>query len=556
MAWLSPARGHCQYCRVSRVTEGWKIKPMPKARKVWRLLDTPPMTAAENMAMDETLVELRGLGMTPNTIRFLQFSPRCVLVGFHQAVSEEIRTDYCHDQNIHINRRITGGGAILFDESQLGWEVICDKEFFRVKIPNERLFRTLCDPVILALRYLGLEAQFRPRNDIEINGRKISGTGGTDSDAAFLFQGTMLTDFDVDTMLKSLRIPVEKLKAKEIDSVKERVTCLAWELGYTPAMPEIKEAIKRGFEAALAIRLEPGGLTGEEEELFKQKLEYYRSQEWIDLVSPKLLRREVVQGAYKSESGLVRFTLIVNLPQRRIKDVYITGDFLSFPSRALFDMEAALRGAKLERKSLHESVRRFFEQGLIAIPGMGPDDFIKPLDQALRKVDISDYGIPLELCNLISVTNGSFEEVLGLRPSALLLPYCSKLTTCDLRYSKICRGCGDCTVGAAREIGIRAMMKSICIVSFEDLMSELMRLKNSGGKAFVGCCCQPFFAKHVDDFEKIGLPGILLDIDNTTCYELDKAREAYEGRFDSQTSVNLSLLKAVLSVAEKIQWSL
>ena len=134
----------------------------------------------------------------------------------------------------------------------------------------------------------------------------------------------------------------------------------------------------------------------------------------------------------------------------------------------------------------------------------------------------------------------------------MLLPYCSKLTTCDFRYSKICRGCGECTVGAARDLGIKSRMKSVCIVGYGDLMAELLRLKDSGAKAFIGCCCQPFFTKHVDDFERAGLPGILLDIDNTTCYELDKAKEAYAGRFDSQTSVNLDLLDAVLAVAGRM----
>jgi len=185
----------------------------------WRLLDSPPMTAAENMALDETLVELKGQGKTPNTIHFLQFSPRAVLVGFHQSIAEEVRLQYCLDSGIEINRRITGGGAIFFDESQLGWEVICDKAFFGIPIPNSRLFKLLCEPVVIALRLLGIESSFRPRNDIEVNGRKISGTGGTESEDAFLFQGTMLTDFDVDTMLRCLRIPVEKLKAKEIDSL-------------------------------------------------------------------------------------------------------------------------------------------------------------------------------------------------------------------------------------------------------------------------------------------------------------------------------------------------
>ena len=85
--------------------------------ETFRLLDTPPMTAAENMALDEALLELKGRGRTPNTIRYLQFSPRAILVGFHQSVAEEVRTQYCEANDIQINRRITGGGAIFFDET-------------------------------------------------------------------------------------------------------------------------------------------------------------------------------------------------------------------------------------------------------------------------------------------------------------------------------------------------------------------------------------------------------------------------------------------------------
>ena len=338
--------------------------------KTFRLLDTPPMTAAENMALDEALLELKGRGRTPNTIRFLQFSPRAVLVGFHQSVAEEVRTEYCRAHGIRINRRVTGGGAIFFDESQLGWEVICDKGFFDLGFVNDRLFKVLCDPVITALAGWGLEAAFRPRNDIEIAGRKISGTGGTESEGAFLFQGTMLVDFDVDTMLRALRIPVEKLKAKEIDSVRQRVTCLRWELGRVPPLEEIKEAIRTGFEKGLRIKLEPGGLTGEEEDLFREKLEYFESDEWIDQVRPEFQRTRTVQAACKAEAGMVRFTLVVDLAQKRLKDLYITGDFLSFPTRALYDLQSILRGMPLDRDQIRARVKEFFDQERIRIPGM------------------------------------------------------------------------------------------------------------------------------------------------------------------------------------------
>ncbi len=517
----------------------------------WRLLDTPPMTAAQNMALDETLVELKGEQKTPDTVHFLQFKPRSVLVGYHQSVQEEIRTQYCREHNIEINRRVTGGGAIFFDENQLGWEVICDKAFFNLRLPTGRLFRRLCDPVVTALARLGVQADFRPRNDIEVKGRKISGTGGTESEEAFLFQGTMLVDFDVDTMLKALRIPVEKLKAKEIDSVKERVTCLNWELGYTPTLEQIKAAIQYGFEKHLDIKLEPGGLTAAEEKLFREKLARFQSDDWINRVNPTYQKREVVQAAYKTGAGLVRFTLVVNLPQKRLKDIYITGDFLSFPPRALYDLEADLRGMPLDREQLRQKIDAHFQSGRMQIPGMTSSAFSVALEQALEKVAISRHGLTLEHCNQICVTNGSFEEVIRRKPSVLLLPYCAKLTDCDLRYAKACRACGDCSVGPAWALGLRRKMKLVCVTSFEDLMAELRKMRDRGARAFIGCCCQPFFIKHMDDFKKAGVPGILLDIDNTTCYDLDQAREAYAGKFESQTELNLELLNKVIDLAIK-----
>ena len=117
-----------------------------------------------------------------------------------------------------------------------------------------------------------------------------------------------------------------------------------------------------------------------------------------------------------------------------------------------------------------------------------------------------------------------------------------------MRYKKGCRTCGECTIGEAWTMGLEKKMKNISVISFEDLMGELKKMKKKGVAAFIGCCCEPFFTKHVDDFRKIGMPGILLDIDNTTCYELDEAKAAYAGKFDQQTHVNLKLLKTVLNL--------
>ena len=114
--------------------------------------------------------------------------------------TQEVRAEFCRDKGIDVNRRITGGGAIFFDASQIGWEVVCRRSFFDTGVAGTALFRRLCEPVVAALGQLGIEAEYRPRNDIEVKGRKISGTGGTEEGEAFLFQGTLLVDFDADNL--------------------------------------------------------------------------------------------------------------------------------------------------------------------------------------------------------------------------------------------------------------------------------------------------------------------------------------------------------------------
>jgi lipoate-protein ligase A len=106
--------------------------------------------------------------------------------------------------------------------------------------------------------------------------------------------------------------------------------------------------------------------------------------------------------------------------------------------------------------------------------------------------------------------------------------------------------CKECTVGDAYRLAFETNMKPITITSFEDLITTLKELKRIKAPAYIGCCCEQFFTKHQDAFESAGIPAILLDINNETCYDLGKAAFAYRGEFESQTSLNLKLLKKVL----------
>lgn len=515
--------------------------------EIWRLLDTGARSAAENMALDEVLLESRAEGRIPNTLRFLQFSHPTVLIGHHQSVEEEVRLDYCRAQKIEINRRLTGGGALYWGRSELGWEIYVSKGHPAIPSKVEDLYRKMGEALAHGLRRLGLKAHFRPRNDVEVGGRKISGMGGTELSGAILFQGTLLVDFDVDEMLKALRIPTEKLQDKEIQSVKERVTCIKWELGMIPSLDQIKEALTKGFEETLKVKLIKNDLSTEEEERFELKLPYFSSFEYIFKVREALPRQRTVTSLLKTPGGLIRVSMIVELKTRWIRQILITGDFFAYPRRAIFDLESLLKNSKATPEHIQENLERFYIENHPQIPGVKKEHLIQALEEALQKLDLLPLGFHEGETHLLFPVVKPFLEV--KKPEVLLLPYCSKQLECDLRYQKGCEECGRCSVGEAFAMARSFGMDSLTIQSYEDLESTLIFLKRSGVKGFVGSCCEPFYGKHRLDFERLGLPGILVDLQRTTCYDLGKEKEAHQGKFENQTALNLSLIRKVLEIA-------
>ncbi|NLU49807.1 MAG: lipoate--protein ligase family protein [Syntrophomonadaceae bacterium] len=361
----------------------------------WRLLDTGSLPAAANMALDKVILAARNQGIVPNTLRFLQFSPHCVLVGYHQAVELEVEEEYCRQHGIEINRRLTGGGNLYWDEGQLGWEVFARKDTPGIPVRLNDMYRLMCECAVAGLARLGVRARYRPANDIEVDGRKISGTGGTESGDAFLYQGTLLTDFDVDTMVRCLKLPVQKLEDKQVKSFKERVTCLREVLGYLPPMEAIKQAMAEGFAEVLGVKLEPGKLTREEEQMLAQELPRFQSEKWTR--GTRTLPRDncLSMAEYKTPGGLIRVSLRLDRTRSRIKSAFITGDFFAYPERSILDLEAALKNSSSRASDVLKTVREFFARNEVRIPGVEADDFYHALYLAINRTGDENEQVAL-----------------------------------------------------------------------------------------------------------------------------------------------------------------
>lgn len=529
-----------------------KNKPGKEKGKI-RVIDTGSLSAAENMALDETLLELRDENKIPDTVRFLSFEPHSVLSGHFQTIENEIRTGYCAQHGIEINRRITGGGALYWGTKDIGWEIFANRERFCAQISKvEDYYRLFCNAFARGLGGFGLDASFRPRNDIEIEGRKISGTGGTSIKSAFMFQGTLLVDINIDIMLRALRIPLEKLKYKEVKSLKERITWLSRELGYCPSRESIIKNILRGFSESFSTDFYFDALTAQEKKLFKKKIDYFKSEKHIYKIKQPGTSF-AVSSIVKTPTGFLKCNASVDFKRSILKSIIFTGDFFIYPRRTIFDIEAVLKNINFNKHSTGKVIKNFYKNYSQKIEGIKSGTVIDTVNGCIDKLKLKHYGIPdKNLKDIFLVypknlnSNKTEEEDILKKIEIFLLPYCAKLPKCKFRRRQGCTFCGKCSTGEVVGFLEGQGVKSISIVSYEHLNSTLRKLKREGIKYFGGACCEAFYIKHVQDFQRIGLPGILVNIDNTTCYDLGKYDEAYAGKFEGFTSLKVSLIKKII----------
>jgi lipoate-protein ligase A len=249
---------------------------------LWRLIDLREADAYTQMAMDEAILRARSEGRAPNTIRLYRWRPSAVSIGYFQSLEEEVDLEACQRMGVDVVRRLTGGGAVYHDhDGEITYSLIAPETDPKVPRDIPESYRVICGCLVRALGHLGLKAEFRPINDILVGGRKVSGNAQTRRLGVVLQHGTVLIECDVRKMFTVLKVSEEKIRDKLIRTAEERVTSIRRELGRQVSFGEVREALIKGFEEGLDIRLEPGEPSDYEMELVEVLRERYRSGEWL-----------------------------------------------------------------------------------------------------------------------------------------------------------------------------------------------------------------------------------------------------------------------------------
>ncbi len=240
----------------------------------WRVIPYVENDAFLNMAIDESVSERVGSGQSPPTIRFYGWKPAAISIGYFQSLEREVDLEKCRAAGVDIVRRRTGGGAV-FHEREITYSIIGKEELFPRDILSS--YREICGCIIDALGLLGINAEFKPINDILVEGRKISGNAQTRRGGVLLQHGTLLYEVDVDRMFSLLRVSDEKIKDKMIASAKERVTSVRQQKNVD--MEDVLAALEKGFTQGREY--DAGTLTEEELADAKGLVESrYKKQGW------------------------------------------------------------------------------------------------------------------------------------------------------------------------------------------------------------------------------------------------------------------------------------
>ncbi|MGG5253330.1 lipoate--protein ligase [Neobacillus sp. SM06] len=293
-----------------------------------------------NLAIEE--YALKNLDSSQTYLLFYINEPS-IIIGKNQNTIEEINLEYVEKNGIHVVRRLSGGGAVYHDLGNLNFSFITkdDGESFHN-------FRKFTEPVIKALKKLGVNAELSGRNDIEVEGRKISGNAQFSTRGRMFSHGTLLFDSEMDHVADALKVKKDKIESKGIKSIRSRVANISEFLEEKITIGQFRLLLLQSiFEGKKEIP--EYVLTREDWEKINQlSRERYQNWDWNYGKSPKFN----LQRTHRFPAGQIDVRLEVN--KGLIENCKIYGDF--FGVGDVSEIETTLINIRYEKAAIEQAL--------------------------------------------------------------------------------------------------------------------------------------------------------------------------------------------------------
>ncbi|MBD2863722.1 lipoate--protein ligase [Paenibacillus oceani] len=239
-----------------------------------------------------------------------------IIIGKNQNTVEEINAAYVKDNGIHVVRRLSGGGAVYHDLGNLNFSFITNddgKSFHN--------YRKFTEPVVQALRGLGVEAELTGRNDIQVGERKISGNAQYSTKGRMFSHGTLMFESQIDNVVSALNVNPEKIKSKGVKSIRSRVANISEFLREPIVIGEFRQRLLGSIFGGTDI---PEYKLAEADWEAVRKLadERYRNWDWNYGRSPSFNVRKTLRI-----EGAGTFDVRLNVEGGKIAEAAVFGDF-------------------------------------------------------------------------------------------------------------------------------------------------------------------------------------------------------------------------------------
>ncbi|MDT0109408.1 lipoate--protein ligase [Listeria booriae] len=296
-----------------------------------------------NLAVEEFI--LTELDLDEPVLLFYINQPS-IIIGRNQNTIEEINTEYVAKNNIKVVRRLSGGGAVYHDEGNLNFSFITkdDGDSFHN-------FAKFTQPIVEALKKQGVNAELKGRNDLLIDGFKVSGNAQFATKGKMFSHGTLMLDLNLDNVVASLKVRKDKIESKGIKSVRSRVANISEFMEQKMTTEAFRDLLLLDlFDVENVKDVKEYVLTEADwEKIHAISEKRYNNWDWNYGKSPKFnlerTKRFPVGGID------VRLDVVKSV----IADVKIFGDF--FGVGDVTEIEDKLRGVNYDRKAIKTALQ-------------------------------------------------------------------------------------------------------------------------------------------------------------------------------------------------------
>ena len=245
----------------------------------WQIIDIPPLSPAMHLALDEVLAREVAAGRRAPLLRFWEWERPSIIIGAFQSLRNEVDLEAAETMGVETVRRVTGGGAMFVEPGNtITYSLYAPGDLVRdMSFADSYAF--LDDWVLKSLNSLGVDAFYKPLNDISSSKGKIGGAAQKRyARGTVLHHVTMAYDMDADKMVQVLRIGREKLSDKGTTSAVKRVDPVRSQTG----LPR-REVIDRMIETFVSLNGGVKGTITPEEFTAAEQLveEKFSTKEWL-----------------------------------------------------------------------------------------------------------------------------------------------------------------------------------------------------------------------------------------------------------------------------------